>query len=543
MNEIQRDIQPDNDMAWQRLCRLFERREKPVVVWIGGNSQDVSHNQYNRFRSQFAQKFEHIEVRVDEIAGTSIYRYLQQLLAQNTLSNPVFHLRHIPEGNEALIFEVNFERELLFRNLPASIIFWGDDRSEIAFQRMAPDFWDWLVYRFHFDAILLADKVGLVESPRSSSSSGKAETWDRRAARLSERLRSLAPTRDAGGRHTMEYADTALSLGNTLFHLGQLSEARPLFEGAAELFKKEQADLGRAYALKALADLENRLSDVEHARQLYHIAIEIFQTEHDDSGRASALQMLGDLERRLGNVEHARHLYDEAIGLYKNGQDDLGRANALKALGDLESLLGNVERARSLYDDAIGLYKKEQSDLGRANTLRGLGDLESWIGNFERARQLYGESIRLYEKEQVDLGRAAALVMMGELENRLGNVESARKFYEESKGLFEKEQDNLGLANALRAQGDWEAKVGNPARAEMLYRQALMLYQKEQNPGGMINTYLAMALLIYTHGPQGEEQASALTWYNRAIAAARKTEVPYFIQEVEKAGRDLFRES
>ncbi|MFN0033737.1 MAG: tetratricopeptide repeat protein, partial [Saprospiraceae bacterium] len=313
MNEPQRDVYADNDAAWQRLTRIFDRREKSVVAWIGGNSQEISYKQYHRFRDEYAKKFEHIEVRADQMPGRSVYSHLKRLLAQHSYQNPLFHIRSIPEEGNDLIFEVNFERELLFRKLPASIIFWGNDRSEIAFQRLAPDFWDWLVYRFHFDAVTQPGQESPPDSLQRLPSMGEA--WETRAARLRERLQGLAAERDHGGRHTLDYADTALSLGKAVFRLAEIPEARALYDEAIGLFKKEQSDLGRANALKAL----------------------------------------GDLESRLGNVERARALYDQAIGLFKKEQDDLGRANALQALGDLESRLGNVERARALYDEAIGL--------------------------------------------------------------------------------------------------------------------------------------------------------------------------------------------
>ena len=348
MNEPQRDVYAENNANWQRLTRIFDRREKSVVAWVGGNSQELSYKKYHRFRDEYAKKFEHIEVRADQIPGRSVYSHLKRLLEQNAYKNPLFHIQSIPDDSQDIIFEINFERELLFRKLPASIIFWGNDRSEIVFQRLAPDFWDWLVYRFHFDAPLPSDQDS---STYTLPSIGEA--WETRANRLRERLQGLVPDRDKGGRNTLDYADTVLSLAKTLDYLAQLTEARALYDEAIGLYKKEQSDLGRA----------------------------------------NALQALGDLERRLGNVERSRALYDEAIGLYKKEQYDLGRANALQSLGDLDREAGQPAEALKIYEEALALYQREQAPMGVAHTaaemLRCLGALRGGrAGEMEQIAEL-----------------------------------------------------------------------------------------------------------------------------------------------------------
>ena len=304
MNEPQWDVYAENDANWQRLTRIFDRREKSVVAWIGGDSQEISYKQYHRFRDEYAKKFEHIEVHANQIPGSSVYSHLKRLLEQNTYKNPLFHIRSLPDDNQDIIFEINFERELLFRKLPASAIFWGNDRSEIAFQRLAPDFWDWLVYRFHFNALLPADQ----ESPAYALPS-IGEAWETRSARLRERLQGLMPGREKGGRQTLDYANTALSLAKTLDYLAQITKARQLYDEAIGLFKKEQDDLGRANALKALGDLDREASRPAEALKIYEEALALYRREQVPMGAAyTAAEMLRCLNAlgggRAGEKEH-----------------------------------------------------------------------------------------------------------------------------------------------------------------------------------------------------------------------------------------------
>ncbi len=365
MNESLTAVYSDNDAAWRRLVKLFDHRQRPVVVWVGGNSQAAVMQYYRRFRERFASKFEHVEVPLNRLEGHSLYAYLTQLSASKEGKELIFHLLDFPENNELLLSQLNFERELFFKRLRASVVFWGDDAVEVALQRFAPDFWDWLVYCFRFDAVLSAAEEVPADG-RSVPSAAEKETWEARAERLHRRLQYLRPNRDRGGRHTLDYAETALSLGRALAYLARLSEARTLFDEAIELYRKEQDDLGRAYAL------------------LY----------------------LGELERRLGQLERARNLLDEAIELYRKVQDDLGRAHALRNLGELESRLGQLARARNLLDEAIELYRKEQHDLGRANALQSKGNLLLKEERFVEALDVYRQALALYQREQEPMGAA-----------------------------------------------------------------------------------------------------------------------------------------
>jgi tetratricopeptide (TPR) repeat protein len=101
---------------------------------------------------------------------------------------------------------------------------------------------------------------------------------------------------------------------------------------------------------------------------LYDEAISLYKKEQDDLGRANALKALGDLESRLGNVERARSLYDEAISLFKKEQSDLGRANALQSVGDLARESGHPAEALKIYEETLTLYQREQDPMGAAYT-------------------------------------------------------------------------------------------------------------------------------------------------------------------------------
>ena len=215
------------------------------------------------------------------------------------------------------MFEVNFERELLFRKLPASIIFWGDDDLEIAFQRLAPDFWDWLVYRFRFDAVLQPDVKRAAESRQFLPVGGEA--WETRRIRLQERLQYLAPDRDKGERHALDYADTTLSLGNVLVRLARLSEARELYDEAIGLYEKEQADLGRANALQSLGDLAAMVENPTNAEHLYRQALGLYQKEQEPVGLINTYIGMARLTHRFGlqgpEQESAKGWHERALAI------------------------------------------------------------------------------------------------------------------------------------------------------------------------------------------------------------------------------------
>lgn len=192
-------------------------------------------------------------VNVREAGGQDLVAHLRRLATKHSANALLFHLRHLPNDDE-LIFEVNFKREMLFRQLHATVVFWADDRTETLFQRFAPDFWGWLVYRFRFvaDTAMPSDAD---DGSRARPLPSIGEAYEARLQRLREREKLMRSQRDNGGRDTLDYAQVLLELASTYDRLANPAKARSLYEAAIGLFPKEQDPGGLINSYLSLAEL------------------------------------------------------------------------------------------------------------------------------------------------------------------------------------------------------------------------------------------------------------------------------------------------
>ncbi|MDX2304826.1 MAG: tetratricopeptide repeat protein [Microscillaceae bacterium] len=111
-------------------------------------------------------QYQHIPLDVNPFEITSLHRFLKEYLpAEINQSTRVRHVIHIFNLSGSLITydrkqdkiipsrmldQLNFERELLFRDLPYIVLVWLDKSTSITFHRKAPDLWDWITYIFEF---------------------------------------------------------------------------------------------------------------------------------------------------------------------------------------------------------------------------------------------------------------------------------------------------------------------------------------------------------------------------------------------------------
>ncbi|MBK8194633.1 MAG: tetratricopeptide repeat protein [Lewinellaceae bacterium] len=434
------EIRTQNDTAWNRMLNLLQQRDHPVIVWVTAENRDLRDQMFRLLSIELQDRYIHKSQNLSKVKVTdsfSLYQLLRQETAVTDTENDTYPLFHIfgleslvtadeNDPAEAFARELNFERELLFRHLPASVVFWSDEPAQVRVQSLAPDFWDWLVYKFHFRMLPgTLQWQHNIESRFSGLATAMPPKQQQEIDELEERLHKLDPLVTKGDRFAADYAQVALNLGNKWFFFDNHEAARALYQQALPLFEKVGSDLGKANTLKSLGDLERLLSENDKARALYQQALPLFEKVGSDLGKANTLQSLGDLERLLSENDKARALYQQALPLFEKVGDDLGKANTLKSLGDLEMRMSENDKARALYQQALPLFEKVGSDLGKANTLKSLGDLEMRMSENDKARALYQQALPLFEKVGDDLGKANTLKSLGDLERLLSENDSA----------------------------------------------------------------------------------------------------------------------
>ncbi len=286
-------------------------------------------------------------------------------------------------------------------------------------------------------------------------------------------------------------------------------------------------------------DIEARLGNIYQARILYDKAIKYFEKYKDNLGLANSLKALGDLKQSSDDINLAPIYYKKAIKLYEIEQNQLGLANTYKALGELNYLL-DIPGTLDLYADAIRLYRSEQDSLGLADTLRALGDLECELEKekMSDARDHYNEAMIHYEKEQYRLGQGQVHLRLGELERALDNLPDARYRYDLAIDLFQKEEDQLGLANTFRSYGNSYLNENQWKDARDCYDKAKELYRLAQDPMGLAYTLAESIRCIKNMNYNDKQQLCPIA--REALIAARQSGIESVVNYVTNALVEYF---
>jgi len=149
---------------WDELEYILSERQKPATLVCSFDTLTTKEQAIAQFKSKFPQ-YTQQEVDTTGEQVTSLFRYLKEKLpglapAENGNIQTLVHLSGLeyslmaedPMGPGLLLPELNFERELVFRDLPLVLVIWVNHYTLKRLRKEAPDFWDWVQYQYHFSS-------------------------------------------------------------------------------------------------------------------------------------------------------------------------------------------------------------------------------------------------------------------------------------------------------------------------------------------------------------------------------------------------------
>ncbi|MFN8396972.1 MAG: hypothetical protein U0176_20265 [Bacteroidia bacterium] len=168
-----------NREVWEQVVFGLAHRSRSTVAWITCDSYRHLRKLVEEFKQRFAEA-RHFEHRVTEFKENSFPPYFRNHLPAELFDGSekrsFVHLfgleQHVGLGNAkppSRLFEaLNFEREVVFGDFPFTTVIWSDTSSQIKAQTLAPDFWDWITEKFHFEAPLdlVEGQLELMETPK-----------------------------------------------------------------------------------------------------------------------------------------------------------------------------------------------------------------------------------------------------------------------------------------------------------------------------------------------------------------------------------------
>ncbi|MGA4839917.1 tetratricopeptide repeat protein [Streptomyces sp. G45] len=193
------------------------------------------------------------------------------------------------------------------------------------------------------------------------------------------------------------------SLGITLHHQGNLTEASARLREALDLQVADELAGDRAWTLHALAAVERDRARLAEAESMLTTALELHRDSESVHGEAWAHFQLGQVCLRKGDVPRAETELRRALDLYGRTRDARGEAWALTQLARARLVAGDAEPAVDGLRQAVARHRDNEDARGEAwslyylgQALEETGDLDQAVRDLERARTMFSRMRDVY---------------------------------------------------------------------------------------------------------------------------------------------------
>ncbi|WP_309031279.1 tetratricopeptide repeat protein [Streptomyces alfalfae] len=193
------------------------------------------------------------------------------------------------------------------------------------------------------------------------------------------------------------------SLGITLHHQGNLTEAAARLTEALNLQEADDLAGDRAWTLHALAAVERDRAHLAHALDMLGTALRLHRESGSVHGEAWTHFQLGQLCLRMGDVPRAETELRDALDRYSRTRDARGEAWALTQLARARLVDGDPSPAVDGLRQAVSRHRDNEDARGEAwslyylgQALEETGDLDQAVRDLERARTMFSRMRDVY---------------------------------------------------------------------------------------------------------------------------------------------------
>ncbi|MEU3946243.1 tetratricopeptide repeat protein [Streptomyces sp. NPDC029526] len=319
--------------------------------------------------------------------------------------------------------------------------------------------------------------------------------------------------------------------------LGELDKARTTLTSVVDLYREAHHDAGAARALASLGITLHHQGNLTEAAAKLRESLALQAAPQLATDRAWTMHALAAVERDRARLSEALGLLTESLVLHRAGESVHGQAWAHFQLGQLHLLLGDAARAESELRTALELYGRTRDARGEAWALTQLARTRLVTGDAAPAvEDLRGAAARHRDNEDAR-GEAWTLYYLGQALEETGDLDRAVRELECSRTMFSRMRDVYGLAcarhHSARVTRDQRAARTGSLRNSGFARQLLVDARADFRRIGVAHgeAWTCLELAVVDAGNARTQQALALC----------DEAVPLFASYGDRRGEDWAR--
>lgn len=312
-----------------------------------------------------------------------------------------------------------------------------------------------------------------------------------------EQSKSLLSHVDATS-HWQLHASILLILGKAHYYLGQIDEAKEIFESVLQHHSRKDKSI-YAKALIHLGNIHQHTSQLAESIVCFKEAIDIFESEQNTLGLAHGYTNAGISYRKLAEYSISLEFMDKGRRLYEELGDEAGVAANTGNIGNVYFGMNQYAKALEYQYQALAINEKVNNLRGIANNCLTIGGVHLLTNEYDLADLYFQRASELFVILDDKTGAMHAKSNIGILLDFQEKFEEALALDEEVLKHAIETDDASGIATQFVNIGNLYANPANsryePIKAEEYFLKAMDIHFDLQQQDAVCSLHKQMSEL------------------------------------------------
>ncbi|MFG3293262.1 tetratricopeptide repeat protein [Streptomyces sp. NPDC048179] len=298
--------------------------------------------------------------------------------------------------------------------------------------------------------------------------------------------------------------------------LGELDKARTTLTSVVDLYREAHHDAGVARALCSLGITLHHQGNLTEAAAKLQEALDLQAAPELATDRAWTMHALAAVQRDRARLPEAMDLLTRSLVQHREGGSVHGEAWAHFQLGQLALRMGDVPRAERELGAALERYGRTRDARGEAWALTQLARARLVAGDASPAVDGLRQAAARHRENEDARGEAWTVYYLGQALEEAGTLDLAVRELERSRTMFSRMRDVYGLAcarhHSARVTRDQRAAQTGSLRNSGFARQLLVDARADFQRIGVVHgeAWTCLELAVVDAGNTRTQQALAL---------------------------------